>query len=307
MNLKQLHQFLVIAEEGSFRGAADRLFIAQPALSVSIRSLEKSLNASLFHRRPKGVVLSPAGHALVESARGMLAHAEQARKAVGLAAHGSWGALTLGFVGLATYRVLPEGLPRFRALHPHIQLELREGDTLTMIEQVRESRLDAALIRGPVADDPQLRQWVVESDDLILAVPAAHPLSGRRRVALQEAQAGHFVMYSQRHAPGLRDVVIAQCIRAGFIPRICQEAVQVQTVVSLVASGLGIALVPATARLHPNRHVRFLPLTDQAARNSVSINYIARHDTAASPVGKLLECLMPASPGQPGKNRQTRN
>lgn len=293
MNLKQLHQFLVIAEEGSFRRAADRLFIAQPALSVSIRSLEKSLNAALFHRKPKGVVLSPAGLALVESARAMLAHAEQGRKAVDLAAHGSWGVLTLGFVGLATYRVLPEGLPRFRALHPHIQLELREGDTLTMIEHVRESRLDAALIRGPVADDPQLRQWVVDNEDLVLAVPATHPLSGRRRIALREAQAGHFVMYSQRHAPGLRDVVIAQCIRAGFIPRIRQEAVQVQTVVSLVASGLGIALVPATARLHPNRHVRFLSLTDKAAKNSVSINYIARHDTAESPVRRLLECLLP--------------
>ena len=296
MNLKQLHQFLVIAEEGSFRRAADRLFIAQPALSVSIRSLEKSLNAQLFHRKPKGVVLSPAGQALIESARSMLAHAEQGRKAVGLAAHGSWGALTLGFVGLATYRVLPEGLPRFRSLYPHIQLELREGDTLTMIEHVRESRLDAALVRGPVADDPQLRQWVVENDDLVLAVPATHPFSRRKRVALQEAAAEHFVMYSQRHAPGLRDVVIGQCIRAGFIPRICQEAVQVQTVVSLVASGLGVALVPATARLYPNQHVRFLPLADKAARNSVSINYIARHDTMASPVGRLLECLLPLMP-----------
>ncbi|MBF6617658.1 MAG: LysR family transcriptional regulator [Candidimonas sp.] len=295
MNLKQLRQFLTIAEEGSFRRAADRLFIAQPALSLSIKNLEKSLNAQLFLRTQKGVLLSAAGFALVDSARSVLAHAEQARKAVDLAAHGSWGVLTLGFVGMASYRVLPEGLPRFRASYPHIQLELREGDTLTLTEQVRENRIDAALVRGPIAEEPLLQQWTIEHDDLILAVPSSHPFSTRKSMALREASTEAFVMYSQRRAPGLRDVAISQCIQAGFIPRICQEAVQVQTVVSLVASGLGIALTPATARVYPNQHVRFLSLTDKAAKNSVCINYIARRDTKASPVSRLLECLLPVA------------
>src|SRR5690606_23281984 len=136
------------------------------------------------------------------------------------------------------------------------------------------NRIDAGFIRGPVASDPEIEMHEVESDDLILAVPADHAFAGRDVVALAEACDDIFIAYSSERVPGLHNVTMAACSRAGFTPSIGQEATQVQTVVSLVASGLGVALVPASARMFPHQMVRFISLSDTAAQAALSLSVV---------------------------------
>lgn len=190
IDLRQLRQFVTIAELGSYRRAADALHIAQPALSVSIQKLEHAVGVPLLARGAKGVTLTPAGEALMADARRALFHTEQARQAARRVALGEWGTLRLGFVGSATYTLLPRCLPAFRAQYPDVQLELREDSTVGLAAMLRANDIDAGLVRGPLAEDPALDSWVVEHDDLILAVPAGHPLAGAAPVELSRARGG---------------------------------------------------------------------------------------------------------------------
>src|SRR5690606_16573050 len=262
MDLRQLRQFVTIAELGSYRRAAEVLHIAQPALSVSIQKLEHGVGAQLLERGAKGVSLTPAGAALMADARRALFHADQARQSARRVALGEQGRLRLGFVGSATYMLLPRCLPEFRRRYPDVALELREDSTKRLAEMLRANEIDAGLVRGPLAEDASLSTWVVERDSLILAVPATHPLADGGPVALKALRAEPCVMYAPDKVPGLHGVAQALCHKAGFSPRISQEAIQVQTLVSLVASGLGVALVPGVTRAYSTPHVKFVDLLD---------------------------------------------
>lgn len=303
MQFRQFHQFVTIAEQGSYRRAAEVLFIAQPALSVSMQKLEQEMGAQLFERSARGVTLTAAGTALLEDARRALFHADQARRSVRLVAHGEWGSLRLGFVGSATYALLPRTMPAFRQRYPDIEVSLREDRTIGLLDMLRANVIDAALLRGPLAEDESLDSWVVERDDFVLAVNYAHPLADRQCIALRECSGDPFIMYSPGEVPGLSSVALSLCGKAGFAPLVRQEAVQVQTLVSLVASGLGVALVPGVARAYSNPHVRFLELSDHDARGVISLSLVTHRDTRCMPVIRLREsmCGTGIAGGPPGR------
>lgn len=292
MKLRQLQQFVTIAELGSYRRAAEALFIAQPALTVSMQKLEHDMGAQLFERGARGAELTAAGQALLEDARRVLFHADQARRSVHMVVHGESGRLRLGFVGSATYALLPRTIPPFRARYPDIEVSLLEERTVVLLDMLRANAIDAALVRGPVATEPHLESWVVERDDFVLAVNRAHPLADAGSVSLGAFSADPFVMYSAQEVPGLHGVVLALCARAGFAPVVHQEAVQVQTVVSLVASGLGVALVPGVARAYSNPHVCFLTLTDADAREAIALSLVTHRDTRCMPVVRLRDSML---------------
>ena len=289
--LRQLRQFVEIAMTGSYRRAAEQLFIAQPALSVSIRKLENAIGARLLDRGPRGVSLTVAGAALLPEARRALMHAEQGRRIARLAALGEWGVLRLGFVGSATYALLPGRLPAFRALHPDLRLELVEGSTVEVIEMVREGRVDLGVVRGPVDDVSGVDLALAESDEFVAVVPVSHWSAGRRRLRLSDLKDEPFVMYPKTGVPGLRSVAMRVCQEAGFVPRIGQEATQVQTVVSLVASGLGVALVPGAAAAYANDRVRFIRLSGVDTAGRIGLSVVARPDVTL-PGRRLREALL---------------
>lgn len=296
MKFRQLHQFVTIAELGSYRRAAEALFIAQPALSVSMQKLEHDLGAQLFERSARGVGLTAAGEALLADARRALFHVDQARRSVRLAAHGESGSLRLGFVGSATYALLPRTIPPFRQRYPDIEISLREDRSIALLQLLQANAIDAALLRGPVAADPHLDSWVVERDDFVLAVNHGHPLAGQAEVSLQVCSEDPFIMYSPAEVPGLNSVVLSLCGKAGFAPVVRQEAVQVQTLISLVASGLGVALVPGVARAYSNPHVRFVSLSDADARGAISLSLVTHRDTGCMPVLRLRESMLEDDP-----------
>lgn len=291
IELRNLRQFVAIAELGSYRRASQALFIAQPALSVSIRKLEEAVGTTLLERGARGVTLTQAGEALLADARRALFHAEQGRQAARMVALGEGGRLRVGFVGSATYALLPRCVPGFRRQYPNVRLELCEGTSVDVMEMLRAHQVDAGFIRGPVAEDPEIDMQVVETDDLMLAVPADHPVGRRPVVALSECSGETFVVYSVDRVPGLHNITMAACAKAGFTPRAGQEATQVQTVVSLVASGLGIALVPAATRLFSHPGVRFVALSDAAARAALALSLVIPHTAPSAAALRLRDYL----------------
>jgi len=298
-SLRQFQQLIAIAELGGYRRAAEKLFIAQPALSVSIQKLEQEVGTQLLERGARGVTLTPAGEAMLEGARASVFYAEQACRTARLVALGEWGSLRLGFVGSATYSLLPLSLNAFRAQYPHVKLELREDSSLGLMELVRNHHIDAGVVRGPIADDPALESWIIQRDDLVLAVPVQHRFSSRKKISLSECRGDDFVLYASTIVPGLHSVALALCHAAGFTPKINQEAIQVQTQVSLVASGMGIALVPGVTRSYVSEHVRFIELSDEGAQNCLSLSLVARRDVNSPLVAHLRDSMLETTGNPP--------
>lgn len=273
MDLRQLQQFVVLAETGNFHRAAERLHMAQPPLSISIRKLEESLGTPLFVRTTRGVRLTQAGEAALNDARRALFHAEQARAAAQSAALGERGALRIGFVGSATYALLPRLIPAFRGEHPGIELILHESTSASILDRIERGQLDAGLVRFPILSSGPFQLLPLESDTFLAAVPADSRFAAQDSIALKALADDPFIMHPGADVPNLRAVAMLLCQQAGFVPRIAQEAVQVQTIVSLVESGLGVALVPGVAARYTNRRVRFLRLSSPrpAARIGIAL------------------------------------
>jgi len=260
IDLRRLRAFVAVAEELHFGRAARRLSMSQPPLSVQIRELERELGAPLLTRTQRRVELTAAGATLLVEARRLLAQAEAAIERTRRTARGELGHLTIGFVSTADYSLLPLLVRRFRARHPDIGLTLRELTGDRQLALLAQGELDLGLMYGPLRA-PALASRVVLRERLIAALPATHPLARRRTVAAKALRAEGLILFPRPLAPGLYDSAIGVCQRAGYAPRIAQEAVQMQTILGLVAGGLGVALVPACMALLKRPDVAYLPIT----------------------------------------------
>jgi DNA-binding transcriptional LysR family regulator len=247
VELRQLRYFVAIAEEGSFSRAAQRLHVSQPPLSTQIKALEKEIGAQLFARTSRGVSLTAAGRVFYAEARAVMARLESARRKTLEADRGDVGMLSVGFVSIADYGILPPALKSFRAQFPLVEVQLHELTTDAQIRELRAARLDLALGLAPV-EEPDLEFKTVLREELVLAVPAAHAASRGGDVDLRTLSKASFIVPPRDIAPGLYDLTISRCRAAGFAPRIVQNARQMQTVIGLVSCGMGLALVPASVR-----------------------------------------------------------
>lgn len=309
MDLRQLQQFVMLAETGNFHRAAERLHMAQPPLSISIRKLEAELGSALFERTSRGVRLTQAGQAALQDARRALFHAGQARAAVAAAAQGERGALRIGFIGSATYALLPKLIPAFRAAHPGIELVLNESTTASILDRLEKRQLDAGLVRFPVLSSGDFVLTPLENDVFVAAVPADSPHGrGRRAIALRELAQEPFIMHPVADVPNQLAVAMMLCQQAGFMPRVAQQAVQVQTIVSLVESGLGVALVPGVTARHTNSRVRFLTLSSPRPMARIGIALATRTDAEDPHVARLLRVARTAvrvsAPRPPSEARE---
>ncbi len=201
MDLRQLRQFVTLAETLNFHRAAERLHMAQPPLSVSIRKLEEELGAALFLRNTRGVRLTPTGAAALESARACLFHADETWLAVQHAASGSGGRLRVAFVGSATYRLLPELIPRFRAASPGVRLELVEATNAQVLSLLHAREADLGILRTPLAQASDVELFQVESDLLVAALPSGHALATKASLAMRDLKDESFVQYASGAVP----------------------------------------------------------------------------------------------------------
>lgn len=293
MDTRQLRRFVALAETLNYHRAAELLHMAQPPLSVSIRQLEEQVGVRLFERTRRGTSLTAAGAAALDDARRALFHTEQFGRTALAAANGDAGTLRIGFVGSATYALMPQVMPLFRQRYPAVQLELIESTTSRICALVNNGDIDAGLLRFPITQAGRAQIAPIERDVFVVALPADHALARRRaRLALADLANEPFVMYSAQEVPGLHAVAMQACQQAGFVPRVQQEAVQVQTVVSLVESGFGVALVPSVAMRHATRNIVFKPLQGAGAGTAIGIALAWRSDTETPTAKRFRETLL---------------
>jgi DNA-binding transcriptional LysR family regulator len=263
VELRHLRYFVAVAEELHFHRAATRLHISQPPLSQQIRALERELGVTLLARNRRRVALTAAGAGFLEDARAILASVDRAADRARAIARGSQGTLSIGFVGSAMFSpTLPDMLREFRAGHPDVDLVLRELPTTAQLSALASGELDVGVIRGPVelAElDGQLELMTVQRERLVAAVPADHRLASRRRLRAEELRGESFVILARREAPGLYAGLAAAMREAGGLPEDVLEVAEMQTIISLVAGGFGVSLVPASVGQVDRSGVVFRP------------------------------------------------
>jgi DNA-binding transcriptional LysR family regulator len=261
MEMRKLRHFVVVAEELHFGRAARRLSITQPPLSMSIKSLEEELGVELLERTRRSVTLTHAGAIFLEEARGILDRAARAVDLTKAAHRGDIGRLTVGFLAATAYTLLPLVLRDFTARFPRVALELKELTMPQQFEAFRRGDIDIGMLRPPFAD-AALSSEVIFEEPMVLAMPAGHALAKLARVPPKRLADQPFVMYPR--LPGLvfPDLISGYFQRAGFAPRVAQEATQTHAVLGLVSGGLGLALVPDSVRIIGMRGVVFRPLLE---------------------------------------------
>jgi LysR family transcriptional regulator, benzoate and cis,cis-muconate-responsive activator of ben and cat genes len=246
MNLPELRlirYFVAVAEELHFGRAAARLHVAQPGLSQQIQSLERRLGVRLLERTSRQVRLTAAGSLLLTEGRRLLADAERAVDRVQRTGRGEVGRVTVAAIGSATYDVVPRLLRAHRARSPDVELVLREMSTPAQVQALRTGEIDVGLLRVP-ADTADLVVHAVRDDRMALMLPDAHPLAKKSRIPLRALAREPLILFPAAPRPSWADTVVAACREAGFEPIVAQEAMESATVVSFVAAGVGIAIVP---------------------------------------------------------------
>jgi DNA-binding transcriptional LysR family regulator len=275
MKLQQLRQFVMLAETRNFHRAAGRLNMAQPPLSISIRKLEAELGAALFVRSQQGVYLTAEGEAALADARQALFHAEQFQHAVRETHAGERGGLRVGFVGSATYRLLPRLLRAYRERHPLVDVTLAESRTADLLADVEAGAIDVAIVRTPIMGGAAADIAVIETDRLCVATAKHSRFAGRKRAQLAEFRDEAFVIYSRESVPGMYALTMLACQQAGFVPRIAEQASQLQTIICLVESGLGVALVPSVIAEHA-RGVDFIAIAGEVGQGRIGLGITLR-------------------------------
>jgi DNA-binding transcriptional LysR family regulator len=280
MELRHLHYFIAVAEELHFSRAAERLCISQPPLSQQIRDLEDELGVKLFERTKRHVHLTEAGKMFLDRSYLLLAQLEQAIVATQRIGRGEVGQLAIGFVDSAMYTSLPEMLKGFREQFPAVELRLQEMTTAQQIQALYDKQIDVGIVRSAVSE-PGLRVEYLLPESLVLALPENHPFSAQTQVSLSKLVDEFFILFPAKLGPLFYEQIIQSCEKAGFRPKVAQEAVQMQTIIGLVAAGLGIAIVPASMQNFHRSRVIYRPLQEQIFQTGL---YLAWQQHDSSPV-----------------------
>jgi DNA-binding transcriptional LysR family regulator len=264
MELRHLRYFVAVGEEQHYGRAAERLHLAQPALSRQIQDLEEEIGVKLFDRLARGVKISAAGASFLDDARRILQQVNDAAMRAGRVARGQSGVLRVGFTESASWHgVVPDSFRQFRQRQPDAELQLYPTASLEQIEAVRAGRLDAGFVFSMPKSDRELDQIPVAIHHLVLATPKGHPLTKVRKLRLRDMSEAAFVWFPRRQSPAYYDRLMHECFRGGLkAPNIVQEAVDQATILSLVSCRLGVAFVSDATRWRCPAGVVLLPVTD---------------------------------------------
>ena len=289
MELRHLRCLVAVAEELHFGRAAERLNLSQPPVSLAIKELEEELGVALFERSSRRIAITRAGEEALRDARAVLGGMESLRRYAKDAAAGLKGSIAVGFISLPAYTFLPQVLRDFNENHPNASIALREGITEQILADVQSGRLDIGLILQPAEMPPTLDSRLVQKDTLILALPETHALARPGSVALERFASERFLGFERHIGPQMFDAIVATCMRRGFSPRMF-PARQMNTIVSLVSGGVGVALVPACVKALHREGVVFRPLKGEKTHVDTLVVW---RKSDESPLLKAFLALLP--------------
>ena len=288
MELRHLRYYVAVAEECHFGRAADRLHIAQSPLSQQIKQLEAELGVQLLVRSTRRVELTPAGERYLVRAREVLAIVDDAGQEASRVAAGEIGRVAIGFTGSATYELLPVLNRALRSALPGVDLDLRgELLTPTQVARLLDGSIDVGLLRPPVGD-ADLQVVPLRDEPLVVVLPECHPLAAADEVAIADLRDEPFVGYPSRHRSVVHDAVAAACRAAGFAPR-PTEVAETSTLVSFVAAGMGVALVPGSVRHLRITGATYRPLAGEAP--TVSLALATRRNDPSPAVQRVVDVV----------------
>lgn len=287
MELRQLQYFLVVADELHFGRAAEMLNMSQPPLTVAIKKLERELSVQLFERTTRSVKLTSAGQLFRDSLAPVLADLDRVVAEVSEVNTGLRGKVSVGFVSSASYTVIPEAVALFRARRPQVELLLRPVTTDEQVDLLVEGNLDVGILRDPTRL-PGMDMEQIHTEPLVLALPASHPLTNLDVVAVEDIAGEDFVLYPYKHMSGFFSVV--HSLFDGYEqPRIVEQAIHQETILGLVAAGLGMSILPESVSRFQMPSVSFRPI-DTHPQSSL---YMAR-GSANPAAAAFMECLREA-------------
>jgi DNA-binding transcriptional LysR family regulator len=298
MELRHLRYFVVVAEEGHFTRAAERLGMQQPPLSQQIRALEQELGFDLFRRHPKGADLTPAGAAFLTEACAILANVQQAAVRAARVANGSAGTIALGFTSsAAAHPLIPAIVRAYRQAWPDVSLEVKCGNAAELTEAIAAGKMQLGFLRLPVSGPPGVVFRHLLEEEMLLVLPTGHPLlqgwrgDGMPAVSLASLKDERFILVRRHGAPGMYSNLIDACKRAGFTPQIAVEVDRMLTNISLVAAGMGISAVPASMRGFHAESVVYCRIRDGGAGLAAPLTLVTREDEIMPAVRHFLDMV----------------
>jgi DNA-binding transcriptional LysR family regulator len=269
MELRHLRYFVVVAEEGHFTRAAERLGMQQPPLSQQIRALEQELGFDLFRRHPKGATLTAGGETFLLESRAILANVDAAVVRAARASSGAVGRLAVGFTSsAAAHPFIPQIMRAYREAWPEVVLDFREGNAAELTEALSTGTLDVALLRRPVSRPKGLTFACLLEEELLLVLPVGHAAlprartRGRPALALSALRDERFILVRRSGAPGMYANLVQACVEAGFVPNVAIEVERMLTNISLVAAGAGVSAVPASMQGFHGENVVYCSIKD---------------------------------------------
>lgn len=288
MELRHLRYFAAVAETRHFGRAAERLHLAQPALSQAVRQLEAELGTALFTRTTRQVRLTPAGEFLQVEAARILDAVEESARGVRRIAEGRQGLVRISFTGSAAHLQLPRMARAVKRELPGVALQIHADQlTPTQVDGLLEGSLDLGVLRPPANDVPGLELHTIEREPLVLAVAGDHPLATASSVAMTDLRTEPWILFADSGST-LNEAVVRSCQTAGFAPRAEHLVAGISVQLPLVAADLGVALVPASTQAAPLTGVVF---REVEGAGSVELALACRSDETSPVVLAVLDAL----------------
>jgi LysR family transcriptional regulator, benzoate and cis,cis-muconate-responsive activator of ben and cat genes len=295
MEHRQLRYFIAVAEELSFSRAAAKVGVSQPPLSRQIANLEAELGTRLLDRDKHGVRLTESGKVFHAEATKTLAALARTIHMTQRAARGQTGSLSLGFGGSAAYTFAPSALRKFRDLYPGVELSLHSTPMTSQLEQLREQSIDVGFLMLPV-HDKTFHTRLLLSDPLVVAAPVGHPLTRFKKIGLRAIEPYGLIMFPRAGGFGFFSHIVAICKRAGFVPTVAQEVGPMESVIGLVAAGVGISVVPSVAKRLRITGVEYRPLRESYAVMEFAMAW--RRDNTSPVVRAFVDLMAELKPGR---------
>ena len=292
MELRQLRYFVAVSDLASFTRASEELSIAQPALSTQIAKLEFELGVRMLDRTNGKVSLTEPGRVLLDRARRIVSGADDLKRVASLVARGVHDSLDVGYTPLFPFDGLVRTLEIVRANRPEARIDLHVGSSEEQAAAVLDGALDCAFVRVSAASDVDLEVVPVLSQRLVFALPSSHRLAGKGSLGLRDLANEDWVVVSRAGSDGCYDNFVAACRALGFSPKIKQEAGDARVVMGLVAGGLGVTVVPQSAKRHRIHGVSFASIARSTHR--IPFGLVVRRGTTSP----LLQTLVHELPQQ---------